>query len=225
MNFVQGSSTNASGKEDAALPKIRTIQSQDIKSVNEITSDSDVKASDISKAVALGSTQDANPSNQALPKDRTKWEKSVEGKIINILGNEDQSSSKVEDKGLSQLKNDMTHDFKEVLKQGDQKVKQNVVSTIASDNTLTETNTANDKNSKAGVLDINETPLAGLDSQNTAKVSEVAGLKSRVKTAYNLPEPLPKVVDRMVLMIKNGEQTGKLIIQPPELGKSTSTLP
>ena len=64
-----------------------------------------------------------------------------------------------------------------------------------------------------------ETPLVGLASQNISKISEGVDLKTRAKTAASLPDPLPKIFDRMVVMIKNGEQTGKLIIQPPELGK------
>jgi flagellar hook-length control protein FliK len=68
-------------------------------------------------------------------------------------------------------------------------------------------------------MDYKETSLAGLNSQHMAKVSESVNLKSQTKTVVNLPEPLPKVFDKMVVMIKNGEQSGKLIIQPPELGK------
>jgi len=48
---------------------------------------------------------------------------------------------------------------------------------------------------------------------------EDLGPKTHTKGAYNLPEPLPKVFDRMVIMISNGEQSGKLMIQPPELGR------
>jgi flagellar hook-length control protein FliK len=204
------------------LPRVRAVHSQEINSVNDMNTGSDINALDISKTLASASVPEAGQSsNQALPKGQTKWQKSIEGKIINILGNEDASISRADEKtSLVQQKTDMILEFKDALKQGDQKVKQEITSAIASGNTAAETDTASARGSNADILNFNEaTPVAGLDSQSIARISEVVDLKIKAKSAYNLPEPLPRVLDRMVIMIKNGEQTGKLIIQPPELGK------
>jgi len=38
-------------------------------------------------------------------------------------------------------------------------------------------------------------------------------------SAVSLPEPLPKIVDRMVWMVRAGEQKSRLHISPPELGR------
>jgi flagellar hook-length control protein FliK len=204
------------------LSRVRAIHSQEINSVNDMNTGSDINALDISKTLASASVPEAGQSsNQAQPKGQTKWQKSVEGKIINILGNEDASISKADEKtGLVQQKTDMILEFKDALKQGDQKVKQEITSAIASGNTAAETDTAAAKGSNADILNFNEaTQVAGPDAQSIARISEGVDLKIKAKSTYNLPEPLPKVLDRMVIMIKNGEQTGKLIIQPPELGK------
>jgi hypothetical protein len=44
-----------------------------------------------------------------------------------------------------------------------------------------------------------------------------AGFQGR--TAASLPDPLPRVMDRMMWMIRSGEQRGRLHISPPELGR------
>jgi flagellar hook-length control protein FliK len=226
-SFVHGSSPDNAGQKTAALHKI-SIQTQEITSANnKLAADSDVKGADISKAFATTSTPETNQSlNQASPKGQAKWQKSVEGKIINILSSKDQAASKTDENGLDQLKTDMIPAFKDTLKQGDHNLKQEIISAVAADNSGSATHGAeiikdlqNGKDAKSGMIDFKETSVAGLNAQNMAKVSEAADPKSQTKTVYNLPEPLPKVLDKMVVMIKNGEQSGKLIIQPPELGK------
>ena len=37
--------------------------------------------------------------------------------------------------------------------------------------------------------------------------------------AASLPEPLPRIVDRMVWMVQAGQQTSRIQISPPELGR------
>jgi flagellar hook-length control protein FliK len=42
---------------------------------------------------------------------------------------------------------------------------------------------------------------------------------ARSKDAVALPDPLPKILDRMLWMIQGGEQKGRIHISPPELGR------
>ncbi|MBN1103624.1 MAG: flagellar hook-length control protein FliK [Deltaproteobacteria bacterium] len=42
---------------------------------------------------------------------------------------------------------------------------------------------------------------------------------TQAKRVVQLPEPLPKVLDRMAWMIQTGEQKGRILISPPELGR------
>jgi flagellar hook-length control protein FliK len=41
----------------------------------------------------------------------------------------------------------------------------------------------------------------------------------QAKRVVQLPEPLPKVFDRMAWMIQSGEQKGRVLVSPPELGR------
>jgi flagellar hook-length control protein FliK len=226
MSFVQGSSTGNAGKKVAALHKAnaqtQTVQSAD----NNIVSGSDIKDYGISTVFAAASEPETNQlSKQTLPKGQTRWQKSVEGKIINILDTKNQPKAMIDEKDVAQVKTDTIPAFKDALKQGDQNFKQGINSVVDA-NPGSEThgaaiikNIQNAEDINAGTMDFKETSLAGLNSQHMAKVSESVNLKSQTKTVINLPEPLPKVFDKMVVMIKNGEQSGKLIIQPPELGK------
>jgi flagellar hook-length control protein FliK len=42
---------------------------------------------------------------------------------------------------------------------------------------------------------------------------------SPARTSVTLPEPLPKVLDRMIWMVQAGEQKSRILISPPELGR------
>jgi len=46
-----------------------------------------------------------------------------------------------------------------------------------------------------------------------------AGRVPATAAPVNLPEPLPKIVDRMVWMVRAGEQTSRIHISPPDLGR------
>ena len=46
-----------------------------------------------------------------------------------------------------------------------------------------------------------------------------AGSVRATPSAVPLPEPLPKIVDRMVWMVRAGEQMSRIQISPPELGR------
>ncbi|MFH1490503.1 MAG: flagellar hook-length control protein FliK [Pseudomonadota bacterium] len=46
-----------------------------------------------------------------------------------------------------------------------------------------------------------------------------AGMGSQGRNAAALPDPLPRIMDRMMWMIRSGEQRGRIHISPPELGR------
>jgi flagellar hook-length control protein FliK len=225
ISFTRGTSLaehEITGQKITASLNVKDIPSQDVESANDWTTGSDIKAaSDISKAVASSPMPEAGQiTDQAAPKGHTKWQKGVEGKVISIVANKNNSIAKADEASIAPQKTAVVLDFKDALKQENQKSKQEVVSTVASNNTAPDALIVNARDSKVEVLNFNEaTPVAGLDPQNISRIAEGADLKIKAKVAHNLPEPLPKIFDRMVIMIKNGEQTGKLIIQPPELGK------
>ena len=63
----------------------------------------------------------------------------------------------------------------------------------------------------------------GLGVDHTATKVEAETLRTTPidspRNTVNLPHPLPKIVERMLWMIRAGEQKGRLTITPPELGR------
>jgi flagellar hook-length control protein FliK len=63
----------------------------------------------------------------------------------------------------------------------------------------------------------------GLANGAGAKRLNTQGLESSQanssRSAYDLPQPLPKVLERLIWMVQAGEQKSRLSISPPELGK------
>ena len=45
------------------------------------------------------------------------------------------------------------------------------------------------------------------------------GPVNHIRNTSNMPAPLPKILDRMIWMIRAGEQRGRILIHPPELGR------
>jgi len=56
-------------------------------------------------------------------------------------------------------------------------------------------------------------------AERVKSAQPVASVRNTPPAAAPLPEPLPKVVDRMVWMVRAGEQASRLQIRPPELGR------
>ena len=221
MNFVNGSSQGSMETEEqktAVSFREKVGQAQEIKSLKK-TLGTDSTGSNLSKAVTQESTQDAGPLNQTLSKGQTQWQKGDQAKIIDILNGEKSINAKAAEKEIFQEQVEKIQEPADFLRQGDQKVKQEILTDINENKTISQTQTTEAVDIKESLLNIKETQTIDLTSQNMNKVSGDAEIKGHTKSVYNLPEPLPKVFDRMVVMIKNGEQTGKIMIQPPELGK------
>lgn len=73
----------------------------------------------------------------------------------------------------------------------------------------TDSNPSAAKEIAAGDLSAVRTPKENLESLAAARPRETVVL----------PEPLPKILDRMLWMIQGGEQKGRIHISPPELGR------
>lgn len=59
---------------------------------------------------------------------------------------------------------------------------------------------------------------SGLNISQEKELKNIAKV-NQSNTAASLPDPLPKIVDKMMLMIRTGEYKSRLQITPPELGK------
>lgn len=70
----------------------------------------------------------------------------------------------------------------------------------------------------------NRDPVSSLPetSLNTIKAEKRAGdspVFTQSRDTSSLPEPLPRIVDRMAWMIQAGQQRGRIQLSPPELGR------
>jgi len=221
MDFVNGSSRGLDGteKQKAGVRlNEKAAQAQESNSLRSMP-DIDNTGANPLKAAAQVPAQDGSPIARALSSGQRQWVKGDEGKIIDILNGDKQLDIKVSSQEITPEEREIMKDPAGFLKQADRKTGQEMLNGISDGKTVSQTETNEMTDMQDGLLNIRETHTIDLTSQNTARVSDGIELKGHVKTAYNLPEPLPRVFDRMVIMIKNGEQTGKLMIQPPELGK------
>ncbi len=60
--------------------------------------------------------------------------------------------------------------------------------------------------------------LSGLNIAQEKEIKNI-GKVNQANTATSLPDPLPRIVDKMMIMIRTGEYKSRLQITPPELGK------
>ncbi|MBN2059175.1 MAG: flagellar hook-length control protein FliK [Deltaproteobacteria bacterium] len=62
-------------------------------------------------------------------------------------------------------------------------------------------------------------PTGDQHFQKISKDVQVPDVTNQAKNPLNMPQPLPKILDRMVLMIRAGELISRMVIHPPELGR------
>ena len=60
--------------------------------------------------------------------------------------------------------------------------------------------------------------LSASRAERTSSTETTTGPRAST-AAFTLPEPLPKIVDRMVWMVRAGEQTSRIQVTPPDLGR------
>lgn len=219
MNFVGGSTVEPEGTErqkGAALSGEKILHAQELKSVSDAAETVNTGAS---KAAAHGSVRDEGSMAQALSKGQTQWQKGDEGKIIDILNGENSSNVGTDGRAVFKGQREIMQDSAGSLKQDGHKAGQEIVTGSGDGKGGSQIQTTEGADLKEGLLNIREMQQVDPATQNLSRIAEDAVVKTQVKNVYHLPEPLPKVFERMVVMIKNGEQTGKLMIQPPELGR------
>ncbi|RPI74964.1 MAG: flagellar hook-length control protein FliK [Desulfobacteraceae bacterium] len=59
----------------------------------------------------------------------------------------------------------------------------------------------------------------GSGSKRSVAEGAETGATNPVRGAYDLPQPLPKVLERLIWMVQAGEHKSRLSISPPELGR------
>ncbi|MBN2126541.1 MAG: flagellar hook-length control protein FliK [Deltaproteobacteria bacterium] len=64
-----------------------------------------------------------------------------------------------------------------------------------------------------------EEPTASFTLQKAERGSTEGNVWASTRPAAALPEPLPKIMDRMMWMFQAGEQKSRIVISPPELGR------
>lgn len=221
MNFVDAK-TKGSGEPETQKTAVRTgeesVQAREAISSKE-TPDPVNTVSRVTRSVYRESTQETSSLNQAFSKGQAQWQKGDQEKIIDILKGENQANARAEGRAIAGAQNETMKDPGGFLKQDDQKAGQEILSGGNENKQVPGGSTNETLDFKDSLLNIRETQAVDATSQNMSKITEDIASRTQTKGAYNLPEPMPKVFDRMIVMIKNGEQTGKLMIQPPELGK------
>ncbi len=60
--------------------------------------------------------------------------------------------------------------------------------------------------------------LSGLNISQEKEIKNISRV-NQANTSASLPDPLPKIADKMMIMIRTGEYKSRLQITPPELGK------
>ncbi len=169
----------------------------------------------------------ANVLNQVVITTRKGWGKGgLNEKIMDILKQENLIGKKDVNKDLRQEAPSLRLNSAELIKVGDEKAKNAHLQGMTAERGggLPEVNTFGGKVTRE-TLDMKSSPdMKDAGGNNILSMRE--GKENYKVSSTNspgnvnaLPHPLPKIVDRMIWMIRGGEQRGSLHISPPELGK------
>ncbi len=159
--------------------------------------------------------------NQAFLKKQPEWQRGGwHEKIMGILKEErllignDANANKalLPEQGVIRI------NLTELLKHGGTNTKPELFPVFSEDRIeVKDTKTTADRGDR-GFL-IKDALGTDLTVNRTDRDSRMPGAVSQVRNYYNLPQPLPKILDRMIWMIRAGEQRGRMLIHPPELGR------
>lgn len=168
--------------------------------------------------------------DQVVLKKDTEWaDDKPQEKIIAILknnlgDNEQPQVSKTYGRALSPGQEYNRLSINELIKDPDQKVKSDLLNLISERRGIISPETAGDK-SKISITRRDGSMMKEITGQEFTgikgyrDVSLQAENAIQIKNMINLPEPLPKILERMTWLINAGEQRSRIIIQPPELGR------
>lgn len=202
----------------AVLLREKGIPPQEVKSFLETMS------VDFSKSLLKKSTDQAPEIhmllNQAYVKDPSRWKKDGwHEKIMNILKDNNVFVSKNSDRSSFQGQEDIRLNLAELLKQGEPKAGNEYLLSLSADKKIIELEKAGTRadHGNRDVL-IKDGPGADISLNKTNHDLKDAAV-GKARNHYTLPQPLPKILDRMVWMMQSGEQRGRIRLHPPELGR------
>ena len=158
--------------------------------------------------------------NQAFLKNQPHWRKDIwHEKMMSIL-KDNHFITKNADGSSFQEQGDIKLNLAEILKQGDTKVRPEFILGLSEDKKLVEFEKAGTRLYK-GNREFLIKDGVGSDLILNKRDNDFKGTAAikNIKNMYNLPQPLPKVLDRMIWMIQAGEQKSRILIHPPELGR------
>jgi flagellar hook-length control protein FliK len=144
-------------------------------------------------------------------------------RILGILKNERIIIADQFNKDSVAGKIELKLDVNELLKQGNQKISLDQLLQVAGKSNGDKVagfdvkKVSQDKQARF----INVKDAMGSDSMalKTENETRSMGTTARSGEVLNLPQPLPKILDRMFWMIRSGEQRSRIFINPPELGR------
>lgn len=144
-------------------------------------------------------------------------------KIFEILKGERLLITKNSMTGLIKEQDGLQLNLSELLKHGDQKATVDILRHISENgiwsklvNAEPRIKNSNDPRAKSLMRDAVGTGIAQLKTDKG--INQIAPVDP-ARGAHNLPQPLPKILERMIWMIRAGEQNSRLVIHPPELGR------
>lgn len=180
----------------------------------------------------VAETEAANILTQVVIKAQPEWSKGEwRTKIMELLRQETLGGSAGKPtEGFREDGSTLQITFSEMIKGGDARPKDAFLQAMAAHgdgeranskgkegNSLGKENERN-HHSKAFV-EIKDTAGNGILGIRAGKESQEGTPIQTVKGANSLPDPLPKIFDKLIFMARGGEQRGSIHISPPELGR------
>lgn len=144
-------------------------------------------------------------------------------RILGILKNERIIIADQFNKDSVAGKMELKLDVNELLKQGNQKISiDQLIQAIGKsigDKAAEFDVKKGSQDQQARFINVKDAMGSDAMALKTENDTRSTGTITRSGAVLNLPQPLPKILDRMFWMIRSGEQKGRIFINPPELGR------
>jgi len=224
LNFSRAETSGAQSRakqEISALLVERGVPSQEIKTFLE-TLNIGFSRSVLKGMTFLDNTENSNQALSILRGGKGCGNRSeLHERAIEILHGDRLMAAK--DTGRSWYQqSDEKQTLFESLASSNKKAKIELFNQLSEARTLeTSKNTSQEKSSSNQRFGHLSKEVAGADFMVMKAESSVSksALISQVRDQFNFPQPLPKIFDRMIFMIRTGEQRGRIMINPPDLGR------
>ena len=221
LNFLQTPSQDLQKKikqDIAALLRDKGIPPQEVKSFLETLNVDFTRSRLNDKSSKKG---DGNLVNNIVIKEKPHWQKGEwNEKILEILRDERLLVSNDINGKNSHEQGDIKLNLAELLKKGDPRIETGLLSGESAKKTGAINVKADSRVEKGSPTTLPKNELGSdFTLQKTDKEIKIASPVNQARDVYNLPQPLPKILDRMIWMIRAGEQSSRIMIHPPELGR------